>query len=539
LPQVWSIMSEPEAPRAPGGKTGAEATPPAAQSRLGARYALFDELGAGGLATVYLGLSLGRHGLSRVVAVKRLHPDHARDPELVAMLADEARLAGQIHHENVVPVLDVVVVDGELMLVMPYVPGESLGRLLGAESRAGRAVPWRIAAALALDMLEGLHAAHEARDEHGLPLGIVHRDVSPQNLIVGVDGVARLTDFGIAKAAQRLQATRGGEVKGKLSYMSPEQLTGDAIDRRTDVWAASVVLWEMLAGRGLFRAPNAGLLIQQVLHGPIAAASELAAGIPHGLDELVMRGLSRSADSRPATAREMALALLAAAPELARPAEIAAWAGQLAADALGRRELAVSRLPVSAPGAADGEEAAEEEPATAISLERLSCHPVVRVHPSATADVPGPPFDRLDLTPTVPAARRDGSGAGRRRLGRRAIVVVALASVALLASIASMRLASRGVPSGSLGHDAGARVLEQPPGPPAARSSTALDHAPPPAVDSGPAVPSAPSAGARVEPTARPDAAPGRRRAAPSGISCDPPYRVDSDGIQRPKEECL
>jgi serine/threonine-protein kinase len=218
------------------------------------------------MATVHLGRLLGSVGFSRTVAIKRLHARYAKDPSFVAMLLDEARLAARVSHPNVVQTLDVVEERGELFVVMEYVRGETLSRLQGL-SRGGTRVPPSIAVAVLAGALHGLHAAHEAIDEHGAALGIVHRDVSPQNILVGLDGTPRMLDFGIAKAEGRQESTRDGEIKGKLPYMAPEQLTGGSIDRRVDTYAAAVVLWEALVGRRLFSGDSTqGTMVQVFEH---------------------------------------------------------------------------------------------------------------------------------------------------------------------------------------------------------------------------------------------------------------------------------
>ncbi|HSQ67748.1 MAG TPA: serine/threonine-protein kinase, partial [Polyangiaceae bacterium] len=229
-----------------------EGTQQASGSRVIGRYVLCDAIASGGMATVHLGRLLGPVGFSRTVAIKRLHPHFARDPEFVAMFLDEARLAARIRHPNVVSTLDVVVLQGELFVVMDYVHGEALSKLI----RANGAVPPPIAASIIAGVLYGLHAAHEAKTDDGAPLHIVHRDISPQNVLVGVDGSARVVDFGVAKAVGRLQTTREGALKGKIAYMSPEQISTDSVDRRTDIYAASVVLWEMLTGKRLYQADH-------------------------------------------------------------------------------------------------------------------------------------------------------------------------------------------------------------------------------------------------------------------------------------------
>ncbi|MGD0677458.1 MAG: protein kinase [Polyangiaceae bacterium] len=286
---------------------------PQTEVRVLGRYALYDEIAAGGMATVHIGRLLGPVGFSRTVAIKRLHAQFAKDPEFVSMFLDEARLAARIRHPNVIGTLDVVALAGELFLVMEYVPGESFARLWRTSRESGRPIPVPIAVSILVGILEGLHAAHEATNDRGEPLGIVHRDVSPHNILVGTDGVARVLDFGVAKATGRLQTTRDGQLKGKISYMAPEQVHG-SVDRTTDVYAASVVLWEALTGRRLFFAENEARTLANVLYPKVEAPSRIAEGISTDLDAIVMRGLSSTPANRFATAREMARALQTAAP---------------------------------------------------------------------------------------------------------------------------------------------------------------------------------------------------------------------------------
>ncbi len=229
------------------------------------RYALYGAIAAGGMATVHLGRLIGPVGFSRTVAIKRLHAQFAADPEFVSMFLDEARLAARIRHPNVVPTLDVVATGGELFLVMEYVPGESIGRLARALRERQQTIPLRILSAIMAGVLHGLHAAHEARDERGQPLGIVHRDISPQNVLVGTDGAARILDFGVAKAVGRVQTTRDGQIKGKLSYMPPEQLRGASVTLQSDIYAAGVMLWELVTGQRLFTGDNEGAIVARVL----------------------------------------------------------------------------------------------------------------------------------------------------------------------------------------------------------------------------------------------------------------------------------
>jgi serine/threonine protein kinase len=213
---------------------------------------LVRELGMGGMATVWLARLDDGTG-SRPVAVKKPHAFRAADPATLAILQDEARLAACIRHPNVVGFVDLVG-GAEPALVMEWIDGVDLARLARAARRTGRRLPVDVVAAIARDLLAGLHAAHEARRDDGLGLGIVHRDVSPQNVLVGFDGVMRITDFGVAMAEGRQQYTEEGAIKGKLAYLAPEQLAG-CCDRRTDLYALGAVVWELLTGERLRSLP--------------------------------------------------------------------------------------------------------------------------------------------------------------------------------------------------------------------------------------------------------------------------------------------
>jgi serine/threonine-protein kinase len=294
------------------------------------------------MASVHFGRLLGHAGFSRIVAIKRLLPHVARDPDFVSMFIDEARLAARIRHPNVVPIVDVEAVAGELLLVMEYVHGETLSRLVRTLRTKGMATPLPVAATIFSNILHGLHAAHEAHDARGRPLGIVHRDVSPQNVLVGADGVARVVDFGVAKAVGRLQTTREGQIKGKLAYMAPEQITSTG-DRRMDVYAASVVLWETLTGARLFDGENDGAIMHQVLNREVPPPSAHVRDLPSAWDDIVLQGLARDPAARFPTTRAMALAI-EHETTMARPSEVGDWVAANAKEALLRRTAQMERL---------------------------------------------------------------------------------------------------------------------------------------------------------------------------------------------------
>ncbi|HEY6459439.1 MAG TPA: serine/threonine-protein kinase, partial [Polyangiaceae bacterium] len=213
------------------------------------RYEILLPIASGGMATVYLARAVGTGGFSTEVALKLTHAHLRTSTEFTNDLVEEAKLASRIRHRNVVAIIDVGDDPQGVYLAMEYVEGDTLAGIFRAKPR----IPQPLGVRILLDSLAGLHAAHELRDEGGQLVGLVHRDFTPQNILVGIDGVARLADFGIAKAATRLGHTRTGIVKGKIPYMAPEQAHGVVLDRRCDVWAAGIVAWELFAERRLYR----------------------------------------------------------------------------------------------------------------------------------------------------------------------------------------------------------------------------------------------------------------------------------------------
>ncbi len=316
---------------------------PSAQSPLVVgRYAIFDAIASGGMATVHLGRLIGPVGFSRTVAIKRLHPQYAHDPEFTTMFLDEARLAARVQHPNVIPTIDVLQSDAELLLVMEYVRGESLSKLVRASKLLGEKIPPRVAAAILSGALQGLHAAHEAVNEKGQPLGLVHRDMSPQNILVGVDGTARVLDFGVAKAEGRMQTTREGQVKGKLLYMPPEQLSAQSVTRTADIYAMGVVLFEALTGTRMFAGENEGASVTRIMRNQIRLPSEIAAEL-HPFDAVVRRAVAADPQHRFPSAREMS-AELEKCIAACSPAEVGTWVERLAGAVLDDRARRVAEI---------------------------------------------------------------------------------------------------------------------------------------------------------------------------------------------------
>ncbi len=530
------------------------------EERVVGRYALLGELASGGMATVHFGRLIGPVGFSRTVAIKRLHAQFAKDPEFVAMFLDEARLAARIQHPNVVSTLDVVALEGELLLVLEYVHGEALAQLLRTARKAKQPLPLKIVAAIASGMLHGLHAAHEAKSEHGEPLGIVHRDMSPQNVLVGVDGSARVLDFGVAKAVGRVVNTREGQLKGKLAYMSPEQVHSGSVDRRTDIYAASIVVWEVLTGRRLFDGDNEGLLFSQVSKGASKRPSEVVPDLPPDLDAIVMRGLAREPKDRYATAWDMAVALEEAIG-LASPRQVGEWVAATAGDRLEKRARRVTEIesistldfvPVSeasrSPQSRDSAIlvaapregsraslpfAAEVRLPAARSELASAAAPLARgqVASLAAAESPPEPHSQVSSVGVPPPFTVSLS------LPRPGWLMAGAATVALallIGLVMWLQSGNHGVASAA-GDMAPSTVPSTAPLPPTP-ASIASPSPPPPvasaAITAAPAVSSAP---ARAASTAR--AGP-RPPPAPAG-DCSPPYTINAAGIRKLKPQCL
>jgi serine/threonine protein kinase len=490
------------------------------------------------MATVHFGRLSGPAGFSRTVAIKRLHPNLAKDPEFVAMFLDEARLAARIRHPNVIPTLDVVATEGEIFLVMDYVQGESLGRLRAAMRAMKRTTDPRIVAAVMSGVLHGLHAAHEAKSEQGQSLNIVHRDVSPQNILVGVEGVARVLDFGVAKAMGRVQSTREGQIKGKIAYMPPEQLRGGKVTRQADVYAAAVVTWETLTGQRLFSGEHEGALVTSILMEPIKAPSEVAPHVPAEFDRVVMRGLERDPAMRYATARDMALDLERCAG-IASTSEVGEWVESLAGAELTKRAALMAAI----------EGATPTRPSDRAKL----ATPSATVHPATPSEAPTNPT--LSAPALMAKAADAASGVSHVSVNpdeqgprnRRVPVAVIVATAGLGLAMGFLFLGGRS------GHDGNASPSAAHTA--AAASENATLTAKPPEAG-GPSTPSGESSAASVSAEALPLAGPapvpatshprglstaisGRPAAKATRPDCETPFTIDDKGHKHYKAACL
>jgi serine/threonine-protein kinase len=264
------------------------------------------------MAEILLGRLVGPSGFERLVVIKRIFKHLAKDPEFVAMFLDEARTVARINHPNVVQVYELGKDGDDLFLTMEYLEGESVSGLLRRLWANGRTLPPLLAAHLVAEACKGLQVAHDLVDEDGVPLDLVHRDVSPQNLFVTYDGAVKVLDFGIAKLANRDTKTEPGQIKGKFAYMSPEQCAGKNLDRRSDVFSLGIVLYEMLTGCRLFARDGDLATLRALCEDPIVPPSRLVEAIPATLDSTCMTALSRRREERFASCAEMRRDLLAA-----------------------------------------------------------------------------------------------------------------------------------------------------------------------------------------------------------------------------------
>ncbi len=474
------------------------------------RYELHAELASGGMAVVHLGRLRGDAGFARAVAIKRLHRQYVGDPELSALLLDEARLASRLLHPNVVAPHDLVTRDGEIFVVMDYVHGLTLAALVREARERGELVPIPVVSRIMSDVLAGLHAAHEAKDGKGRPLALVHRDVSPQNVMVGADGLSRVLDFGIAQAAFRSQTTREGQLRAKLAYAAPEHVLDRAVDRRADVYAAAIVCWELLTLERLFTASNESALLARVLEQAAQSATKFRPEIPPELDSLLLAALSKDPDARPASAEDLAMAIERVVPP-AMHRDVARWVASLGGEPLEHLAARVAE--------AEAGSSVEHTPRAFTAPVETRTSDLVLPHgeSGATATLQSPV----------------------RRMRRRRALIVGVVGLAVVLGVTPALLARRGL----LGSRASAEppptaIAQKPAGP-----SISPAAPPPPAADESPASSAAPqssvSAALATSAGKRTGAAPRPKPRSPAADDCSQLYETDAQGIRRVKRQCL
>jgi serine/threonine-protein kinase len=384
-------------------------------------YELVARLGAGGMAEIFVARRSGAAGFSRLVALKIVHPYLARDEAFRQMFVDEALLSSRITHPNVVHVEELGQHEGTYFLAMEYVDGVSLWDVLQKLARLRRRMTIELAVHVAVRLAEGLHAAHETLGDEGTPLGVVHRDVSPQNVLISRAGQVKLIDFGVAKAQGRAKETTSASLKGKVRYMSPEQARGEEVDRRSDVYALAVVLWEMLAMRRAFGAGDLMTVLRAVQNPRWQPPSRHNRAVPAALDRVVLNALSPDRRRRPDTADAFRRQLLAAVPSVhsIEPSDLARVLDGILGDEISARQRALPSQvgAVLAARAGDIGDPAESE------------RTVARLLPIDDASDPDPEMPLTRLEESRPALFDR-----RRALSKRAVALGAGLFGALLAA---------------------------------------------------------------------------------------------------------
>jgi serine/threonine-protein kinase len=310
--------------------------------KIGGKYELVSPIGEGGMASVWRGLTLGAAGFTRKVAIKRVLPELAHDSKFAAMFVEEARVVSELAHPNIVQVHDFDHDEqGNYFIVMEWVEGLDLEKWIESHRRAGTKTPWAYVTAIAIEVLRALSAAHERTDDLGRPAPVIHRDVTPTNVLLGVNGIVKLADFGLAKAMDRASMTKPGTVKGKLAYMAPEILSGKPASVRSDLFNVGILLWEALTVQRLYDAPTDLEIILKARAANVPGLESLRTDLPALLVELVHTALSQNPEDRFESAREMQRALSAILRNHPEPtdAEPLARSVREALGRLGRKSL--------------------------------------------------------------------------------------------------------------------------------------------------------------------------------------------------------
>lgn len=316
-------------------------SPPTTARSFG-RYLLQERVATGGMAEVFRALYRPAPGVEKTVALKRVLPHLARDPDFLSLFRQEAALSARLAHANVVQLLDVGEVEGEPFLALEFVHGRNLRQILRRCADRKTVMPIGLALYVAMEAAKGLAYAHALKDAKGQPLRIVHRDVSPANVLVSFEGEVKIADFGIARAMAYASTTAVGTVRGKASYLSPEQAQGDPLDGRSDQFALGAVLWELITGRRLFAGDTETEILGRVVGGTIPSVSKSAPGVPHAVDEVVMKALTRAPSGRHPDALAFSRALAGVLAKLGPPvagADVAAWMRSLFAEELAAEDL--------------------------------------------------------------------------------------------------------------------------------------------------------------------------------------------------------
>ncbi|WP_044280843.1 serine/threonine-protein kinase [Myxococcus stipitatus] len=391
--------------------------------RIG-KYEILTRLSLGGMAELFLAFTSGPGGFRKFVAVKQILPDIKKDEQFVEMFLDEARITAAFSHANIGQVFDLGEEDGELYLAMEFLPGQNLEQVIKAAARKQYGLPLGFIGRVIRDTCLGLHYAHHFTDPSGRPVAVVHRDVSPKNVMLTYDGVVKVIDFGIAKARGRLGRTQVGTVKGTSGYMSPEQVRGHAMDGRSDLFSVGVMMHELLTGQRLFNGPHEAAVMLQIVEADVVSPRAGNSIIPEALDAVVMRALARDAGQRFATCREMARAIEAAlGSELFDEDGVTAVMGELFEE---KRQKTRTLLELAsraedaqvseAAGALQQDEVGEHVPTAQLQVPKAPQHTPRTDGSSAPKPVP----QRRPSTATEPElVTRAGTGSGPKPMPQR------------------------------------------------------------------------------------------------------------------------
>jgi eukaryotic-like serine/threonine-protein kinase len=273
------------------------------------KYTLIERIAVGGMAEVFLAVQAGLEGFEKRLAIKRIRPHLSGEEAFLRMFLNEAKLAAQLQHPNIVQIYDLGRIGDAYFIAMEYVQGRDMSRVIPKCERLGIQFPIEYAVQVGTNALDGLYHAHTKCDADGKPLNIVHRDVTPENIMVGWNGAVKILDFGIAKATTQADQTKAGEIKGKLSYMSPEQAMGKTLDARSDIFSTGIVLYEWLTGYKLFTGENEMAILKSIIDGKIYPPSYFREDIPEGLEQILMKALAKDREHRYQSARDMQLDL--------------------------------------------------------------------------------------------------------------------------------------------------------------------------------------------------------------------------------------
>ena len=485
------------------------------------RYRIVLPLGQGGTADVYLAVAGGPSGFHKLVVLKVLRKCFSDDPDFRAMFLGEARLAARLQHPNIVQTNEVVEVDGVPTLVMEYLDGQPLSQVIVRGKQGG--FPLSMQLRVLIDALAGLHRAHELTDFDGTPLSVVHRDVSPHNLFVTVEGQAKVLDFGIAKLERSMVETEVGTIKGKLRYMAPEQIAGAKLDRRADIYAAGVVLWESVVGERMWRNCAEEDIRARVRAGDVPMPASVRSDVLPSLDRICRKALALRPDDRYATAQDLADDVEHALHELGNGVtqrDIGATVARLFADVRAATKSAIERQ---------------------LGRASMTAIPILaEVARTPSAGTPAPMTSAVDTPASRPPRRRVLLGvAGGAAIG--ALALIGLQTGILWHSRPGEPIAAPAPALQPLSTPAPLAPPETAPRPTAAPPELAVRpardgkpraarpaarRAPPPAAAdtaAGPAITSAPAAPVAERPTA----------------DCTPPFFIDADGIKRFRPECM